>query len=76
MGAELPQPVVTENACSFRSPTKGASGHRTRLLKNIVGLWLVQECRRIWKLAGKTLSWDDLSRLAAGGATIGVAGVS
>ena len=31
-------------------------------MKNIVGLWLVQECRRIWKLAGKTYSWDDLSR--------------
>ena len=54
-----------EMPASSTSPTKGASGHRTRLLKNIVGLWLVQECRRIWQRAGKSFSWDDLNRLAA-----------
>jgi rhamnulokinase len=34
-------------------------------LKNIVGLWLVQECRRVWSLAGKTYSWEYLTQAAA-----------
>ena len=32
----------------------------TRLLKNIMGLWLVQECRRTWARAGRDLSYDEL----------------
>jgi rhamnulokinase len=35
-----------------------------RFLKNIMGLWLVQECRRAWERAGKTYSYDELTRLA------------
>ncbi|HEY4308701.1 MAG TPA: rhamnulokinase family protein [Pirellulales bacterium] len=65
MGAELPNPVVTEKCMQLSFTNEGGVGHRTRLLKNIVGLWLVQECRRIWKLAGKTFSWDDLTGMAA-----------
>ncbi|HVU89462.1 MAG TPA: rhamnulokinase family protein [Pirellulales bacterium] len=64
MGAELPNPVVTEKCMALSFTNEGGVGHRTRLLKNIVGLWLVQECRRIWKLAGKSYSWDDLNNLA------------
>ena len=37
----------------------------TRLLKNICGLWLVQQCRAGWQRAGKDWSWDQLTRLAA-----------
>jgi rhamnulokinase len=33
-------------------------------LKNIMGLWLVQECRRAWAWAGKSYSYDDLSAMA------------
>jgi rhamnulokinase len=33
----------------------------TRLLKNIMGLWLVQECRRNWAAAGRELSYEDLT---------------
>jgi rhamnulokinase len=33
-------------------------------LKNIMGLWLVQECRRAWERAGQSYSYDDLARLA------------
>ncbi len=35
-----------------------------RFLKNIMGLWLVQECRRAWEREGERLSYDDLTRLA------------
>jgi rhamnulokinase len=35
-----------------------------RLLKNIMGLWLVQECRRTWAAEGQELSYADLAALA------------
>ncbi len=34
-------------------------------MKNITGLWLVQECRRVWSQGVRTWSWEDLNRLAA-----------
>ena len=39
-------------------------GGTTRLLKNIIGLWLVQECRRIWNSSGKSYSWEHLTQAA------------
>ena len=42
----------------------GAAG-KMRLLKNIAGLWLLQECRRAWALAGSEYSYEELARLAA-----------
>jgi rhamnulokinase len=43
----------------------GACG-KTRLLKNIAGLWLLQECRRAWALAGREYSYDELTAMATG----------
>lgn len=64
-GVEWPTPVVTEKCRQLCFTNEGGVGQRTRLLKNISGLWLVQECRRIWSLAGKPYGWEDLNRLAA-----------
>ena len=41
------------------SPTKGGVDGTTRLLKNIMGLWLVQECKRTWARAGRDYSYED-----------------
>jgi len=70
MGAELPAPVVTEKCLQLTFTNEGGVGGRTRLLKNIIGLWLVQECRRTWQLAGRSFGWDDLNRLAAAAAPL------
>ena len=40
-------------------------GGTIRLLKNITGLWLVQECRRVWGVQGRRYGWEDLNRLSA-----------
>ena len=42
----------------------GVPPRTIRLLKNLGGLWLVQECRRTWTNQGEVLSYDDLTRLA------------
>jgi rhamnulokinase len=64
LGTELPQPLVTDAALAANFTNEGGVAGTTRLLKNIMGLWLVQECRRCWEKAGKTYAYDELVRLA------------
>jgi rhamnulokinase len=64
MGAELPQPLVTDAARTANFTNEGGVANTTRLLKNIMGLWLVQECRRAWEKAGRAYTYDELVKLA------------
>ena len=65
MGVEVTKPVITEQSLFYNFTNEGGVNDSFRLLKNIMGLWLVQECRREWTRAGKAYSYDDLTRLAA-----------
>jgi rhamnulokinase len=65
MGVELPQPVISQRCYELNFTNEGGIGGTTRLLKNIPGLWLVQECRRIWKESGKEYGFEDLTDKAA-----------
>jgi rhamnulokinase len=65
MGIESPRPVITDEVAKLNFTNEGGVGGTTRLLKNITGLWLVQECRRAWNRAGENLHWSDLDRLCA-----------
>jgi rhamnulokinase len=64
LGAELPQPLVTDAALAANFTNEGGVAGTTRFLKNIMGLWLVQECRRAWEKAGHAYTYDQLVRLA------------
>lgn len=64
MGVEVPEPVITRDCAELNFTNEGGVGGTTRLLKNIAGLWLVQECRRIWAEGGKEYSWEELVHLA------------
>ena len=65
MGIESPHPVVTNDVLARNFTNEGGVGGTTRLLKNICGLWLVQQCRQSWNRAGKNWDWEDLNRLSA-----------
>jgi rhamnulokinase len=65
MGVEWPQPVITELGRDFGFTNEIGFGDTVRLLKNIVGLWLVQECRRQWAKEGKPYDFAALEQLAA-----------
>ena len=52
MGVETPRPIINQQCAEFNYTNEGGVYGTTRLLKNIAGLWLVQECRRIWKQRG------------------------
>lgn len=65
MGTELPGPR-TDAACLARNfANEGAVEGKIRLLKNIMGLWVLQECRRSWARAGEDLDYATLTQEAA-----------
>ncbi len=60
LGVEVPRPVISAATLQYNFTNEGGVAGTTRLLKNIMGLWLVQECRRTWARAGKEYSYDEL----------------
>jgi rhamnulokinase len=65
MGVELDAPVIDNRSLALNLTNEMGAGGKTRLLKNIAGLWLLQECRRAWALAGKEYSYEELAALAS-----------
>ena len=74
VGVELPQPAVAPEGMRANFTHEGGFGGTTRFLKNVMGLWLLQECRRTWTREGHEYSYEDLIRLAeavpAGGSLV------
>jgi rhamnulokinase len=64
MGVVSSQPIITDVTRDFNFTNEGGVGGTIRLLKNITGLWLVQECRRAWARAGDEMSYADITALA------------
>lgn len=64
MGLELPAPVTSAAAAAAGLCNELGVAGSVRLLKNISGLWLIQECRRHWQLNGQNLSYAELAALA------------
>ena len=46
MGVELAEPIINDKSLKYNYTNEGGVGGTIRFLKNIMGLWLVQECRR------------------------------
>ncbi len=65
MGAELKQPVINADSLAYNFTNEGGVSGTFRFLKNIMGLWLVQESRRTWAGQGESLSYDELTQMAA-----------
>ena len=60
MGTEVDQPVINELAQQLNFTNEGGAYDTYRLLKNIMGLWILQESRREWERAGMTFSFPEL----------------
>lgn len=65
MGVELEKPLINSESLHSNMTNEGGVGNKICFLKNIVGLWLVQECRRHWTREGNKLSYEELTQLAA-----------
>jgi rhamnulokinase len=66
MGVEIPQAIVNDKTFAYEFTNEGGVENTIRLLKNIMGLWLVQECKRQWQREGQDLSYGELAKMAAG----------
>ncbi len=64
MGTEIPKAVITDKTYEYQFTNEGGVNHTIRMLKNIMGLWLVQECRRHWQKEGAELSYAQLTEMA------------
>jgi len=64
MGVELDAPILSDMAYSMNVTNEGGVNKTTRLLKNIMGLWILQECKREWDRLVETESYDQLAAMA------------
>ncbi len=64
MGVESAAPVIDEQSYNLNFTNEAGVAGRTRLLKNIAGLWLLQECRRAWAAQGERFGYDELMQMA------------
>lgn len=64
MGIESRAPIINDDCLRLNFTNEGGVGGTWRVLKNIAGLWLLQECRRVWSTSGKNYDWDALCGLA------------
>ena len=66
MGVEIAQPVIERRVLENGFSNEGGVEGTIRLLKNITGLWILQECRRRWMEAGEPFSYGRLTEMAGG----------
>lgn len=64
MGAELDTPEITESSYKYNFTNEGGVCGKIRFLKNIMGLWIVQESKRQWEREGKSFTFNDLEQAA------------
>ena len=65
MGLELDRPVINAQSLAANYTNEVGVSGKIRFLKNIAGLWLLQECRKAWMLEGREYTYEQLARLAS-----------
>jgi rhamnulokinase len=71
MGMEVKDPIINATTLRHNFTNEGGVAGTFRFLKNIMGLWLVQECRREWIREGKTYDYAELVDMAAAAPAFG-----
>ncbi len=64
MGIEAPSPIINAESARLNFTNEGGIEGTTRFLKNITGMWLLEQCRKVWKAAGKDYSYPQLVEMA------------
>lgn len=61
LGVESFTPIINDITYSMNYTNEGGFNRKIRLLKNIMGLWILQECRRYWEAEGRAISFEELN---------------
>jgi rhamnulokinase len=64
MGVEISGPIINAKSLKYNYTNEGGVGGTIRFLKNIMGLWLVQECRRQFQREGYDHAYGELAQMA------------
>jgi len=64
LGTELDSPVITPDALRMNFTNEGGVNGTTRLLKNVMGLWMLRGCRQSWSAQGRSYDYRELMELA------------
>ena len=64
VGLEVDEPVITDASYAANFTNEGGVDDTVRLLRNVTGLWLLHECRRVWADEGADYGFDELVALA------------
>ena len=64
LGMESDTPVLTEEAFETNFSNEGTVDGKIRLIKNIMGMWVLQQCREEWARQGQKLGWDEITARA------------
>jgi sugar (pentulose or hexulose) kinase len=64
LGTELPEPVINDDVLAANFTNEAGVCGTIRFLKNLSGLWILQELRRVWNAEGFDYSWKDMDKLA------------
>ena len=69
MGVELREPITSERAFSLGFTNEGGPDGSILLVKNLTGLWILQDCQRQWSSEGHAHTWADITAMAASAPT-------
>ena len=64
VGIEVPDAIISDEAFEANITNEGGLNNTYRLLKNVMGLWILQQCRATWASEGEKYSYDELVELA------------
>ena len=64
LGVESDDPVINDKTFAYDLTNEGTVRGKTRLLKNIMGMWILQESKRFWDKNDQNYTWDELSDMA------------
>jgi rhamnulokinase len=70
LGIENSSPIITAQSRQYNFTNEAGYGGSIRFLKNLTGLWIVQECRRAWAKAGEDYGYDQLTQMAEAAAPL------
>ena len=68
MGIETEKPIITDRSFDRNFTNEGGIDGTIRFLKNITGMWLLEQCRKEWKLSGKDYGYEEIMTMARKGA--------
>lgn len=64
LGVELNKPIINAKSLEFNFTNEGGVENRIRFLKNVTGLWIIQECKKEWRKQGLDHTWQQIISIA------------